>query len=115
MAKSATGKMDRHDDQRPLLSDRRHRRRLFYRRLLRQNEQRRSTVFRKKIAVTSCRFTDVRIVKIRRQETPVALSDQVSAGNHLIDDELNLLAEACLTTGRQALSSGGREPILLAS
>lgn len=45
------------------------------------------------------------------QETLVALSDQVKAGNHLIDDELNLLAEASLeTTGRQALSSGGREP-----
>lgn len=45
------------------------------------------------------------------QESLMALSDQVKAGNHLIDDELNLLAEASLeTTGRQALSSGGREP-----
>lgn len=45
------------------------------------------------------------------QESLQNLTAQVKAGNHEIDDELNLLAEASLEiTGRQMLTSNGREP-----
>ncbi|HHU13047.1 MAG TPA: hypothetical protein GXZ64_07445, partial [Clostridiaceae bacterium] len=45
------------------------------------------------------------------QDSLQNLTAQVKAGNHEIDDELNLLAEASLEiTGRQTLTTSGREP-----